>query len=127
MMNMKLQKITNSITSELNSDNNKNIDNNNNEKILNNNIIIEPYINSIKSAEKKLKNIDNNIINSHSAKKESTETPPDILKNNKFSNINYDQVFNISDTEKTKIINRVVKTENNQSEEYKSWENYKNN
>ena len=111
-----IQKITNSITSELNSDNNKNIDNNN-EKILNNNIIIEPYINSIKSAEKKLKNIDNNIINSHSAKKESTETPPDILKNNKFSNINYDQVFNISDTEKTKIINRVVKTENNQSEE----------
>ena len=111
-----IQKITNSITSELNSDNNKNIDNNN-EKILNNNIIIESYINSIKSAEKKLKNIDNNIINSHSAKKESNETPPDILKNNKFSNINYDQVFNISDTEKTKIINRVVKTENNQSEE----------
>ena len=96
-----IQKITNSITSELNSDNNKNIDNNN-EKILNNNIIIEPYINSIKAAEKKLKNIDNNIINSHSTKKESTETPPDILKNNKFSNINYDQVFNISDTEKPK-------------------------
>ena len=116
-----IQKITNSITSELNNEennNNKNIGDNN----INNNIIIEPYINSIKSSEKKLKNIDNNIINSHSAKKESKENNSEInnniLKNNKFSNINYDQVFNnINEKEKTKLINRVVKTENNTNEE----------
>ena len=114
-----IQKITNSITNELNGENNKNNeDKNNDNKNMNNNIIIEPYINSIKAAEKKLKNIDNNIINSHSAKKEENENNNNVLKNNKFSNINYDQVLNnINDSDKTKIINRVVKTENNQPEE----------
>ena len=59
-----IQKITNSITSELNDkDNNKDIN-------INDNIIIEPYLNSIKAKERKLKNIDNNIINSLSDKKE---------------------------------------------------------
>ena len=110
-----IQKITNSITSELNSENTKESNNN---KIINDNIIIEPYINSIKSSEKKLQNIDNNIINSLSAKKEKEEKEKSIgKKQNKFSNINYDQVFNDIDNEKIKIIPRIVKTENNEIEE----------
>ena len=113
-----IQKITNSITSELNSENTKDSNNNINNKIINDNIIIEPYINSIKSSEKKLQNIDNNIINSLNAKKEKEEKEKSIgKKQNKFSNINYDQVFNDIDNEKIKIIPRIVKTENNEIEE----------
>ena len=111
-----IQKITNSITNEFNNENNNKIDNNKN---INENIIIQPYINSIKAAEKKLQNIDNNIINSLSAKKEQ-EKNSSINNNNKnkFSNINYDHIFNdLDDNNKNNdnINYRVVKTENNQT------------
>ena len=111
-----IQKITNSITNEFNNENNNKIDNNKN---INENIIIQPYINSIKAAEKKLQNIDNNIINSLSAKKEQ-EKNISINNNNKnkFSNINYDHIFNdLDDNNKNNdnINYRVVKTENNQT------------
>jgi len=109
-----IQKITNSITNEFNNENNNKIDNNKN---INENIIIQPYINSIKAAEKKLQNIDNNIINSLSAKKEQ-EKNSSINNNNKnkFSNINYDHIFNdLDDNNKENINYRVVKTENNQT------------
>ena len=111
-----IQKITNSITNEFNNENNNKIDNNKN---INENIIIQPYINSIKTAEKKLQNIDNNIINSLSAKKEQ-EKNSSINNNNKnkFSNINYDHIFNdLDDNNKNNdnINYRVVKTENNQT------------
>ena len=120
-----IQKITNSITSELNSENNKDINNNN--KIINDNIIIEPYINSIKTSEKKLQNIDNNIINSLSAKKEKEKEKSMEKNKNKFSNINYDQVFNDIDNEKIKINQRIVKTENNEMEENSRKESKGNN
>ena len=107
-----IQKITNSITSELNDkDNNKDIN-------INDNIIIEPYLNSIKAKERKLKNIDNNIINSLSDKKEKDkdkDKDKNSENNNKFSNINYGNIFN--DIDKDKIIYRIVKTENNQTSE----------
>ena len=107
-----IQKITNSITSELNDkDNNKDIN-------INDNIIIEPYLNSIKAKERKLKNIDNNIINSLSDKKEKDQDKDknkNSENNNKFSNINYGNIFN--DIDKDKIIYRIVKTENNQTSE----------
>ena len=118
-----IQKITKSITNELNNDDNK-IPNN---KIINDNIIIEPYINSIKAAEKKLQNIDNNIINSLSAKKDKDKNNKNneffdnnnIINKNKFSNINYEQVFNNLDNNNDHIIvnYRVVKTENDQTNE----------
>ena len=107
-----IQKITNSITSELNDkDNNKDIN-------INDNIIIEPYLNSIKAKERKLKNIDNNIINSLSDKKEKDKDKDknkNSENNNKISNINYGNIFN--DIDKDKIIYRIVKTENNQTSE----------
>ena len=122
-----IQKITNSITNEFNNENNNKIDNNKN---INENIIIQPYINSIKAAEKKLQNIDNNIINSLSAKKEQ-EKNSSINNNNKnkFSNINYDHIFNdLDDNNKNNdnINYRVVKTENNQTKS-KEKNNLKNN
>ena len=108
-----IQKITKSITNEFNNEDN-NINTNNNKNI-NDNIIIEPYINSIKASEKKLQNIDNNIINSLSAKKEKEKISDENnnIKKNKFSNINYEQVFNDYDNDKSNY--RVAKTENNQS------------
>ena len=86
-----IQKITNSITNDKNdivNDNKSKSNNNNlNNLKLNNNIIIEPYLNSIKSTQKKLKNIDNNIITADSSKKEENSNN-NINNNNKFSNIN---------------------------------------
>ena len=110
-----IQKITNSITNDKNdidndNDNKSKSNNNNlNNLKLNNNIIIEPYLNSIKSTQKKLKNLDNNIITADSSKKEENSIN-NINNNNKFSNINYAQVFNDYETN-----NRIVKTENNQN------------
>ena len=126
---LNIQKITKSITNEFNNE-----DNNKNNKNIIDNIIIEPYINSIKAAEKKLQNIDNNIINSLSAKKDRDKinnkineiinnNSNNIIKKNKFSNINYEQVFNDLDNNNSNNINndiinyRVVKTENNQTSE----------
>ena len=107
-----IQKITNSITNEFTNENSEKIINNKN---INDNIIIQPYINSIKAAEKKLQNIDNNIINSLSAKKEQEKNNSININKNKFSNINYDQVFNeLDNTNDANINYRVVKTENNQ-------------
>ena len=108
-----IQKITNSITHEFTNENSDKIINNKN---TNDNIIIQPYINSIKAAEKKLQNIDNNIINSLSAKKEQEKNNSININKNKFSNINYDQIFNDLDNTNDNNINyRVVKTENNQA------------
>ena len=120
-----IQKITNSITHEFNSESNTN--NTNNNKNITDNIIIEPYVNSIKTAEKKLQNIDNNIINSLSAKKEKDNNNNIINNNkNKFSNINYDQVLNDFDNNKDININyRVVKTENNQTSENNNSNSFK--
>ena len=108
-----IQKITNSITHEFTNENSDKIINNKN---INDNIIIQPYINSIKASEKKLQNIDNNIINSLSAKKEQEKNNSININKNKFSNINYDQVFNdLDNTNDANINYRVVKTENNQA------------